>query len=87
MQNDEYEKLAAAIWQGNEQTIAALAEMDVDDLQEVEKAFRDKYKVDIALNAHPEQIHAAVAKARSGRSGTKTDDLDRTLREASAEDS
>ena len=66
MKDDDYEKLATAIWQGNSQSIDALVEMDADDLQEVEKALRDIYKVDIALNGDPQTIHAAVAKARAG---------------------
>ena len=66
MKNDDYEKLAVAIWQGNSQTIAALVEMDADDLQEVEKALREMYKTDIALNGDPERIHDAIAKARAG---------------------
>jgi hypothetical protein len=67
MKNDTYEQLASAIWQGSERTISALVEMDADDLQEVEKAIRDKYKVDIPLNGDAEQIHRAVAVARAVR--------------------
>jgi len=66
MKDDEYEKLAAAIWQGNAQTIGALQEMDADDLQEVEKALREIYKVDIALNGDPEGIRVAIANVRAG---------------------
>jgi hypothetical protein len=87
MENDEFEKLATAIWQGNEKTVDALKEMDADDLQRIEKALRDKYKVDIALNAGAEQIHAAVAKARSPHSASSEPAMERTLREANAEDS
>jgi len=85
MKNDDYEKLATAIWQGNTQTIAAMVEMDADDLQEVEKALRDKYKVDIALNGDAGNIHAAIAEARAApQENTR---LDKALREANAEDS
>jgi hypothetical protein len=66
MKDDDYETLAAAIWQGNVQTIGALQEMDADDLQEVEKALRDKYQVDIALNGDPEGIRIAIAQSRAG---------------------
>ena len=66
MKDDEYERLAEAIWQGNSLTIAALQDMTADDIHEVEKAFRDKYGADINLNASVLEIHAAVGKMRAG---------------------
>ena len=65
MKGDEYEVLATEIWRGNTQTIANLQEMDADDLQEVEKAFRDKYNQDISLNGTPAEIHFALGKIRA----------------------
>lgn len=65
MKGDEYEKLATEIWQGNGLTIAALQDMIAEDLHAVEKAIRDKYKVDINLNTSPDEIHQAVAEARA----------------------
>jgi hypothetical protein len=91
MKNDEYEKLATAIWQGNTLTIAALQDMTADDLHEVEKAIADLYRAEINLNSPPEQIRDSIAKARS-HWGSKVRsmedaDLDQALREANAEDS
>ena len=90
MKNDEYEKLATAIWQGNTLTIAALQDMTADDLHAVEKAIADRYQADISLNSPPEQIREAVATARANwRSKAPSMDdagLDQALREANAED-
>lgn len=90
MKNDEYEKLASAVWQGNTLTIAALQDMTADDLHEVEKAIADRYKVDINLNSPPERIHDAIARARANwrAKAPSMDDkkLDKALREANAED-
>jgi hypothetical protein len=66
MKNDEYERLAEAIWQGDSLTIAALQDMTADDTHEVEKAFRDKYGADINLNTSAAEIHSAVGKIRAG---------------------
>jgi hypothetical protein len=91
MKNDEYEKLATAIWQGNTLTIAALQDMTADDLHEVEKAIADLYRAEINLNSSPEQIRDSIAKARShwrSKAPSMEDaDLDQALREANAEDS
>lgn len=88
MRNDEYEKLATAIWQGNTLTVAALQDMTADDLHEVEKAIADLYQAHINLNGPPEQIRDSVATARSRSKPPSLDDadLDRALREANAED-
>ena len=56
---------ATEIWQGNGLTIAALQDIIAEDLHAVEKAIRDKYKVDINLNTSPDEIHQAVAEARA----------------------
>ena len=91
MKNDEYEKLATAIWQGNTLTIAALQDMTAEDLHEVEKAIADLYRAEINLNSSPEKIRDSIAKARShwrSKAPSMEDaDLDQALREANAEDS
>jgi hypothetical protein len=71
MKDDEYEKLADAIFEGNRLTIASLQDMNADDLHEVERAFRNKFKADINLNSSVAEIHFALGKIRSGHKASK----------------
>jgi hypothetical protein len=65
MKDDEYERLAEAIWQGHSLSIAALQDMTADDTHEVNEAFRVKYGAEINLNASASEIHSAVRKIRA----------------------
>jgi hypothetical protein len=65
MKDDEYEKLAQAVYEGNRQTIAALQEMSIPDLRLVERAFRLKYKADINFESTPSEIHSTLGQIRA----------------------
>jgi hypothetical protein len=84
----QYDRFAADVWNGDKSTVAALQDMTSQDLRGIEKAIFGKYGFNVDLNMSAAEIHSAVAKARapSGQRERTTTRLDRTLREANAED-